>query len=799
MFKNFLKIAVRNFRKQGGYSFINIAGLALGMACFLLIVFYVQFEKSYDNFHENGRNIYMVVRENTREDRTREKAVTGAPLAPLLLQEFPSITHAVRFTRFEDELIGYGEKRFHERRFFFADASMFDVFTFTLLKGDPSTALKNPFSVVLTQETAVKYFGDEDPINKVLHYNLDGRKHDFIVTGILDDIPRNSHIEFDFVGSYGSLRTILGEFFMTKHWDSPTWTYIQLREGYPAENLEELLPAFTDKHVDKWTFSSVSHSLLPLREVYFNSPDAAISSRGDRLFSYLLTVISIFILLIACVNFMNLATARSASRMKEIGLRKVVGAHRPQLIRQFIGESLLYSFLALLLALVLVELLLPLFNSFTGRNLVLDFSGNIGYAITMVLTVLIVGLLTGSYPAFHLSSFKPVAVLSGKARKGSASERLRKVLVVGQFVISIALIITSIGVYRQIQYLRNKKLGFNENHVVTIQIRDRDVRDKYDLLKNQWLQSPLVKGVTASSILPSVTYANGIQMKARDIENIGMSIIYVDYDYLETLQIDVVEGRDFSKDIATDARGGLLMNQAALEELGWESAVGEKIELFLQLDRIIPMYQTTLIGIVEDYNYHSLRSQLGSILLKIEPFRFRHIMIRIDGQHALEALRYIEETWDAFHFDQPFEFTFLDAEIDNVYRSYSNFGGMIRNATFIAVFIACLGLFGLSSFAVEKRTKEVGIRKVLGASAGGVVLLFTREFAKCVLVANVIAWPIAYYVTNHWMQNFAYRAGIQIWMFILAAVVALMIALATVSFQAIRAATANPTHALRYE
>lgn len=799
MFTNYLKIAVRNFRKQGGYSFINIAGLALGMACFLLIVFYVQFEKSYDNFHENGKNIYIVVRENTYEDHTQEKAITGAPLAPLLLQEFPSISYAVRFTCLEDELIGYGEKRFQERRFFFADASMFDVFTFPLIKGDPSTALKNPFSVVLTQETATKYFGDEDPINKVLHYSLGGRKHDFIVTGILDDVPRNSHITFDFVGSYSSLRAIAGEYFMTKHWDSLTWTYVRLQDRHPAEELDELLPAFSDKYVDKWMFSTVSHSLLPLREVYFNSPGPDISQLGDRLISYLLTVISLFILLIACVNFMNLATARSTSRMKEIGLRKVVGAHRPQLIRQFIGESLLYSFLALLLALVLVELLLPLFNSYTGRNLVLDFSGNIGYAITMILTVLIVGLLAGSYPAFYLSSFKPVAVLSGKTRKGSASERLRKILVIVQFVISIALIITSIAIYRQIQYLRNKELGFNENYVVTIQIRDRDVRDKYDLLKNQWLQSPLVRGVTASSMLPSVTYVNGIFMKARDVEDVDMGIIYTDHDYLETLEIEVAEGRDFSKDIATDAREGLLMNRTALEELGWENAVGEKIELYFKSDPIFPKYQTTLIGIVENFNYHSLTSQVRRILIKIEPLRFRHIMIRIDGQRALEAIRYIEKTWDAFHFDQPFEFTFLDAEIDNVYRSYSNFGGMIRNATLIAFFIACLGLFGLSSFAVEKRTKEVGIRKVLGASAGGVVLLFTREFAKCVLIANVIAWPIAYYVTSHWMRNFAYRAGIQIWMFILAAIAALLIALATVSFQAIRAATANPTSALRYE
>lgn len=799
MFKNYLKIALRNIKKHKGYSFINIAGLAFGMACFLLIVFYIQFERSYDNFHEKGRNIYQVVRENRWEDDVELKSITGAPLAPLLLQEFPAIVYAVRFSNFGGEWVSHGEKRFNEKRFFFADESIFSVFTFPLVQGNPGAALEEPFSVVITQKTARRYFGDDDPINKILNYNLGGKNFDFKITGVIDEIPKNSHIDFDFIASYKSLRTITGEWFLTKHWDSPTWTYILLQEGYSPETLERLLPAFTEKYVDKWSFSSVNHMLQPLKDIYFHSPGPPIGNRGNVQFLFVLSVVAAFILLIACVNFMNLSTARSASRSKEIGMRKVIGAQRAQLIRQFVGESLVYSFFALILAIVLIELFLPTFNSFVGKKLSINYLNNIGYLVAMMLTAAIVGVISGSYPAFFLSSFKPVIVLKGATQRGHSAERVRKILVIGQFAISIALIASSVLIYKQMHFLKNKEIGFNKNNVIAIPIRDRSVRGRYELLKNRLLQNSNITGVTASSMEPGVTSQNGISMKARNIDDIDMGIIYVDHDYVKTLEINLTKGRDFSKDVSTDAKSALLMNQAALERLGWQDALGEEIELYFKLERIVPMYQTTLVGVIQNYNFRDLTTPMQPILLKIDPQRFRYILIRINGDYTTDSINYIKRIWKESQFDDPFEFSFLDKDMENVYRNHESFATIIRYATSLAIFIACLGLFGLASSTVEKRTKEIGIRKVLGATVPSLVRLISIEFLILVALSNIIAWPLAYYATNRWLQHFAYRIGISLWPFILSAVLALVVALITVIYQSVKTALANPVEALRYE
>lgn len=800
MFTNYLKIALRNIKREKGYSFINLAGLALGMACFLLIVFFIQFERSYDNFHERGKYIYQVVRENERgESHIELKGITGAPLAPLLLEEFPAIVHAVRLTCFEGELIRYGEKRFIEDRFFFADDKIFDVFTFPLIQGNPATALKEPFSVVLTKKTAEKYFGDEDPTNKILSYKDGNTWLDFKITGVLDDIPQNSHIDFDFVASYKSLRTIAGEWFMTKHWDSPTWTYIQLQKGYSPGTLEKMLPAFTEKHVDKWSFSSVSHRLQPLGDLYFYAPGPPVGRRGNAQYLYILTTVSIFILLLACINFMNLSTARSASRSKEVGMRKVIGAQRPQLVRQFIGESLVYSIFALILAVLLVELFLPVLNNFADKQLTINYLKNYGYLIAVILTATTVGILSGSYPAFFLSSFRPVLVLKGAIQSGRSASLIRKVLVVAQFAISVILIVVSFITYQQIDFLKNRELGFNKKNVITVPIRASSVRERFELLKNKWLQSSNVFGVTACSMEPGVTSQNAISINARNNNDVHMGIIYVDHDFVKTLEINMARGRDFSKDISTDATGALLMNQTALERLGWQDGLGEKMEMYFKLEKIVPMYQTTVVGIVQNFNFRSLTTSMQPILIKIEPRRFNYIMVRINGDNITGSMNYIENAWEEFQFDQPFEFTFLEDDMNNVYRSIENFSAIIRYAALLAIVIACLGLFGLAFFTVEKRTKEIGIRKVLGATIPGLIWLISKEFLLLVALANIIAWPIAYYATNNMLQNFAYRININLLIFIFSAILALVIALLTVSYQSIRAALANPAETLRYE
>ncbi len=791
---------MRNIKKYKGYSLINITGLALGMACFLLIVFFIQFENSYDNFHENKKNIYQVVRINESGDNTEKKGITGAPLAPLLLENFAAITHAVRFTNFRSELVSHGEKHFVEKRFFFADESVFDVFTFPLLQGNPKTSLQEPFSVVITAETAHKYFGDDDPINRTLNYNLGGRKFDFQVTGVLAPIPLNSHIRFDFLASYKSLPSIVGEYFMTRHWDSPTWTYTLLPDGYDPEDINRLLPAFTEKHVDKWSFSSISHKLHPMKDIYFHSPGPPIGERGNSQFLFVLSAISAFILLIACINFMNLATARSGSRAKEIGMRKVIGAQRSQLVWQFVGESVCYSFIALTLAIILVELFLPAFNQFVGKTLHINYVQNIGYIVAMIATAIIVGIISGSYPAFFLSSFKPVAIFKETLKARGLSVFIRKTLVVGQFVISIALIASVVLVIRQIQFMRTMELGFNKNHVITIPIRDRSVKQRYELLKNKWLQNPNILGVTASSMEPGVTSQNGINIKARGIDDMNAGIIYVDHDYVKTLEIKLARGRDFSKAISTDTEGALLMNQAMVERLGWQDGIGEQVELFFKEGgKKVPMYQTVVVGVVNNFNFRDLTTPMQPILIKIDPGRYNYILARINSNTTAGSIDYLKTVWKEFQFEQPFEFTFLVDDMNRVYRRVENFAAVARYGTFFAIFIACLGLFGLASFSVEKRTKEIGIRKVLGATVPGLVRLISKEFLTLVLLANIIAWPVAYYAMKVWLQNFAYRTSIEFWTFLVAAGLAFFIALLTVSYQAIKTALANPVKSIRYE
>ena len=801
MFRNYITVALRNIVRHRTHSLIAVAGLAVGMACFLLVTFFILFERSYDDFHTNGKDIYLVVRENRGEDYAEQKAITGAPLAPLLEENIAAVETAVRLTCFRGDLVGRGEQFFAERRFFFADEEFFRVFTFPLKEGNVDTALAEPLSVVLTEETARKYFSDEDPIGKVLTYSLNGPRFDFKVTGIVKPIPKSSHLQFDFLASYSSLRLIINnDYFFTRHWDSPTWTYVKLRPGQTSKNVDDLLPAFTEKFVDKWSFVSISHHLLPLNEVYFHSPGPAIGLHGNRQTVFILSAIAVFILLIACINFMNLATARSESRAREIGLRKVVGAQRWQLVRQFLAESLVSSGLALLVSIGLVELFLPAFSRFAGKEISIHYLGNPACLTAMIITAVGVGLAAGAYPALFLSSLRPFFILKGTDPRRGRSVLIRQALVVGQFAISIVLIASVSLLLRQIRFLQNADVGFNKSHILTIPIRDRAVRERFDLLKNRWLGIPSVVAVTASSMEPGVTSQNGINISARGNPDLEMGIIYVDPDYVKTLGIEMARGRDFSREITADATGSVLINEEAVRRLGWESGVGEPVEMFFKEGgRIVPVYQATVVGVVKDFNFRDLTTSMQPILLKIEPRRSYHIFIRVDGQKMNDTIEAVRRIWNEFQFSQPFELSLLEDDMNAVYRTFVNFAVVSRFATFLAIFISCLGLFGLATFSVEKRIKEIGIRKVLGASTIGIVALLARDFLKLVLAANVLAWPAAYYFASRWLQNFAYRIPVGAWAFLLAAAIALVVALLTVGYQSIRAAVANPVQSLRYE
>ncbi len=803
MFKNYIKFTLRNLRKQKIYSLINISGLALGMACFLLISLFIQFQFSFDQFQKNKDNIYLIYREGGVEGRIERRANIGAPLAPLLLQNFPEIKNAVRFSFFSG-VVHYQQKWFTER-LIFSDPSLFSVFSFSLKVGDVKTALNEPFSIILSEDMASKYFGDENPVGKILSFKTGwaDKKFDFKVMGVLNKIPENSHLQFDFLASYESLHTMMNPDWLTNHWDSATLTYIQLRENNRPDNLEKLLVGFTDKYVDKIAYTWLKLKLLPLKEVYSRSAGLSgfqFTSSGDiRLISVIFGSLALFILLIACINFMNLSTARSAMRAREVGIRKVVGATRTQLIGQFLGESLLFSLLALLFALLLVELLLPYFNNFAGITLSINYQGNFAFILFMLLTAVAVGIVSGSYPAFFLSAFNPIKVLKGVTVRRS-SNAFRKILVVFQFTISVVLIFGSIVILKQINFVRHKDLGFDKEHIVVVPINDKAVKRNYESLKSELVRESSILNVTTASQVPGVTSQNGIMIKSDGVEDVLLGIVYTNFDYMTTLGLRTVEGRFPNREIATDANQAVLMNQTALKKLNWQTGAGKPVELYFKSNgRIEKFYSGTIIGVINDFNFRSLTEPVQPVLFKIDPGRCRYMLIRIDGNRLDLAIAAIRKTLTAFAPDQPEDFYFLDQRIDQMYRWFYDFGKMVRIATIISIFISCLGLFGLAFFATERRVKEIGIRKTLGASVPGVVTLLSKDFLKLVLIGNIVAWPLAYFLMKQMLQNFAYRIQIGADIFLLASVLSMIVACCTVSYQSVKAALANPVDALRYE
>ncbi len=810
MFINYIRITLRLLKKQKVYTFIKISGLSLGMAFFLLMIGYVQFEMSFDKFHDKGDRIYRVLREGRTEDYNDIRANIGAPLAPLLLDQFPGVENAVRFTNFYEGFLKYGSKNFKVEKFFFTDGAIFEIFDFPLESGDPATALRDPFTIVLSPEMAERYFGKRDPVGKILSYKVSFKEEwlDFRVTGVLKEIPKNSHIGIDFLASYTSMPSIVGLEFLTSHWDSPTWTYLLLREGFQSDQLDDAFSGLVRDHVDTGSFSSYRMYLQPLNEIYFNSlgMGAPIGKMGMKMIDYILTFVAFFILLIACINFMNLSTARSACRMKEIGMRKVMGAYKRHLVIQFIGESVVYSFISLSGALILAYLFLPKFNELIifheaiGQTLDLEYLMSSSYPVFILLTTLLVGIISGLYPAFFLSAFKPISTLKGKLGEISSPEFLRKILVTVQFTVSIVLIVGSVLIYKQVTHWKTGDMGFTKDSILTIPVLDRTILPRLENLKREFLQNSNVLNVTASSTEPGVTSQNGILLKGRDVDNVNMGIIYADPDYIKTLEIEILDGRGFSNLITGDTENALIMNEAALKKVGWQSAVGEEVELYWNRgNRRETIYNTNVIGVVKDFSFRGLTGNVRDVLIKIDPRRYSFILVKVNGGNLADAVNHIETVWENFNIAQPFEYTFLDEDISNTYRMFDNFASMTRYATFFAIFIACLGLFGLASFIVERKTKDIGIRKVLGASISGIVMLLSKDFIKLVVVANVAAWPLAYFLMSNMLADYANRISIGYSVFIISGLAAVILAFATVGFQALRAAVRNPADAIHYE
>jgi putative ABC transport system permease protein len=812
MITNYIIIALRNLKRNKTYSVISIAGLAIGMVCFLSILLFIQFERSYDAFHTNGDRIYRLIKETGSDMGFEKRSLVGAPVAQLMKEELSAVENRVRFSNFFNAIICSENNCFNETHFYFADEEVLEVFRFPLRKGNPATALAEPFSVVLTPQSARKYFGDEDPMNKTITYHSRYRpeKATFRVTGVLEEIPHNSHIKFDFLASYGSIPAMFGEAFITDHWDSPTWVYLLLHEGYTKSDLEPLFPGFVHKHVDMQQFTSFAYHLQPLRDIYYNAigMDAPIGDFGIRIISNLLLIIGTVVLIIACINYINLATARSISRAREIGVRKVLGADRKKLIQQFVGESIMHSFIALIAALVLMELTMPSFQNmiqnafptffiFSTRIIEIHYLQNLPI---LLLTALIVGIVSGVYPAFVLSSHRPTYLVRGDEYPGSGGSWLRKGLVIAQFSASVVLIIGAVAIIKQIDFLKNKELGFDSDRLLTIPIHDTSVLNGFESLKAELLGHSHIEGVTAASQVPGITSQNALLMRDGEIEDVMIGVIFTDVDYIETMGIELVYGNSFAGGTEDVYRQSLIINEAAARHFGWDAPVGKNLELYFKQGEKIHTFQSgSIIGVAHDFNFRELNQSVQPILIMIGPSRATTVFVRLNPHNVQSAIAHIETVWDRMNFDQGLEASFLADDIRQTYLMYDSVSTLMRYGAYVATMLAGVGLFGLAFFLVERRTKEISIRKVLGASAGRITMLLSKSFVTWILIGNVIAWPIAYYIVNGMLAFFAYQTKVSIWIFIIAGLITVLFGLITVSYQVLKAAAMNPVENLKYE
>jgi putative ABC transport system permease protein len=793
MIKNYLKIAFRNLWRHKIFSFINIMGLAVGMTACFLIFLYVRFELSYDSFNSKADRIYRVVADIKTPTEVINAGGPSWAVPPNAKDEFPEVESFVRIAS-DQVLIRKGNIKFQEENAVWADSALFHVFDFKLIEGNPATALKDQLSVVLSETTAKKYFGKQNPLGQTLL--LTGDALPAKVTGVMKDIPENSQIKADM---FLSMTTITQRFAprIDSQWGNyGASAYLLLRPHTDAKKLEAKFPAFLEKRNGTEMKKSQMYPTLflePLRWVYLNSTRDG-SKTGNINNVYIFSIVAIFILLIACINFINLTTARAAERAKEVGIRKVVGALKRQLTKQFIGESVILSLIAFSLTILFAWLLLPLFNQLAGKTISHSIFENIRYLLILFGTAIGIGLLAGLYPALILSSFKPVVVLKGKFATGTRGILLRKVLVISQFTISIGLIIATIIVYNQMNYMRNQDLGFNKDQVIVMDTYGDSSKDAF---KQALTSIPTVRSVATSSSVPGGgnpgAYSEIENVKG-DLQIANLDLYFVDFDYINQFKIKMVAGRGFSKDFATDTTQAMVLNEAAIKMFGYtspEQAIGRR---FKQWGR-----EGKIIGVMKDFHFHSLQQPIKPLSMRIEPGGCNLVSAKVSVTNLPGTISAIENKWKQIIPNRPFSYFFLDEFFDKQYRSEDRFGKLFLNFAVLAIFISCLGLLGLASYSTIQRTKEIGVRKVLGASVGNIVNLLSKDFLKLVAISSLIAFPLAWFAMNKWLQSFAYRTAVAWWVFLLAAMLATFIALFTISFQAIRAAITNPVKSLRTE
>ncbi|HEY0678495.1 MAG TPA: ABC transporter permease [Chitinophagaceae bacterium] len=808
MFGNYLKTAWRNLLKNKVFSFINILGLAIGLCCFLLIAMYVLDELSFDRYHAKGDRIYRIHSDIRFGGSDLQMPVSSDMMGSTLKKDYPQVEEYTRFyASGGSKLVKKGNEFINENAVTHADSTIFRVFTLPLLAGDPNTALNEPNTVVLSESAAKKYFGSSDVMGKTIETN-DNNSTLYKITGIMKDMPENSHFRFDFLFSMDNVDYGWGNYLSHNF-----YTYLLMKPGVDYKDFEKKFKEYMDRYIipQARQFMQVSsmeefekagnklqYSLIPLYDIHLYSDRSfELRPNGNIQYVYIFSAVALFILLIACINFMNLATARSANRAREVGIRKVLGTERKQLIVQFLSESTLMVLIGLIIAILLAGLVLPLFNNMASKSLSIQSLLNWRLLPILIALPFLVGLIAGSYPAFFLSSFQPIEVLKGKLKLGSRSGMLRSVLVVIQFFTSIVLIICTIVIFRQLNFIQNTNLGFSKDQVLIINDAYA-LGPKTDAFKNEVLRIPGVLSGTFSGYLPvSNSYRNDNTFSPEAVldskNGFNMQIWSIDYDYLKTLDMQLLKGRAFSRDFGSDS-SAMIINETAAKIMGMDEPIGKKV--YSIPDNTLISHN--IIGVVKNFHFETLRKNVGPLCFVLRR-NTGLASFKVDGKKIPSILKEVQAKWKAMAPGMPFNHRFLDESFDEMYRAEQRVSNIALTFSILAIVVACLGLFGLANFISEQRTKEIGIRKVLGLSIQGIVRLLSKDFLKLVIIAFIVAIPVAWYFMHKWLQDFAYRVDISWWIFLMAGFVALMIAMLTVSFQAIKAAMANPIKSLRTE
>lgn len=794
MFKNSLKITLRSLKKHKSYSFINIAGLTVGMAAVILILLYVRHELSYDRFHRDAGNIYLVL----RGERGSFMAPTSKLLGPALESALPEVLDTTSFSRVpgtEKLMVAYGEKSFEED-ISLADSSFFEMFSFPFLEGSPDEAFEHPASMLMTEHTSRKYFDDGSPLGKTVRMYMFGQKIDMKITGVLEDLPANTHfkcgifISCDIVNLFG---------LDWDRWDNQVLkTYIRVREDADIQNLPNKILACEKQHQPGSAFGQLSYGLLPVTDIHLHGKNIKfLSTTGDMTYIAVFSIAAFLLLCIAGINYMNLSTAFSLRRIKEIGVRKSAGASRRSLIRQFLGETMTLSFLSLFSAAVLTQLLLPFFNRISGKSLSIPYGAPLFWGGAAVL-VLVTGLLAGYYPALFLSSLKPLWLMKTKSKPGVKGASFRKGLLVFQFSLSILLIISTLVVYDQLSFIRNSPLGYDKENILCLKVRG-DISRSYEALKNALMDHPGILSVCRSEPLDTdaLTNTDGVFWKGKRRNAPGdFRILRADFDFVSTYGISMVKGRFYSPEFGGGLTESYVINETAARTMEMESPLGKEIRLWGR--------KGLIIGVMNDFHFGSLHRPIEPLIVLIPGERQQALFLRLisvrmkpAGLHA--GMTYIKNTWKNILPGTPFDYYFQDDALNTKYRAEERMGTLFKYFTLLAVFIAALGLYGLTALSAEQKVKEVGIRKVLGASVSNLTVLLSKEYLVWVVCANIIAWPAAWFLMHRWLQNFAYRTSIHWWIFVLAGGLGFVIALLTVCSLTLRTARQNPVDSLRYE